>query len=451
MTFTNYELLWFYVIYSFIGWCAEVCIAVIRKRKFINRGFVSGPLCPIYGTGAVAFAVFLPELKGSPFFLFLGGVILASFIEFATGALLEKAFHKKWWDYSEIRFNFEGYICLPYSLLWGAFALLLTYVTNPLLHTVIGILPKFLGVIALWVLLIVLILDAVGTAIAIRGRRKQMEQIAQLTEGMEQVSKLLENAITRRILKRVEKAYPKLEPHSHHGAELVKEKADVFAKGASFYKLVSLFFVGAFLGDITETIFCLITTGHLMSRSSVVYGPFSIVWGLGCALLTAVLFRIKDKSDTYIFVAGTLLGGAYEYACSVFTELVFGTVFWDYSGFMFNLGGRINLLYCFFWGIAAVVWMKLVYPKLSKWIEMLPIKVGKLLCNIMIVFMVFNCLISALALARYSERQAMVTAMQTEAQAEDGAQEQGGLNEFLDEHFDDDRMERIYPNAKVVN
>ena len=81
----------------------------------------------------------------------------------------------------------------------------------------------------------------------------------------------------------------------------------------------------------------------------------------------------------------------------------------------------------------------------------LRIKVGKLLCNIMIVFMVFNCLISALALARYSERQAMVTAMQTEAQAEDGTQEQSGLNEFLEEHFDDDRMEHIYPNAKVVN
>lgn len=95
-----------------------------------------------------------------------------------------------------------------------------------------------------------------------------------------------------------------------------------------------------------------------MSRSSVLYGPFSIVWGLGCVLLTALLYKYKDRSDRYIFLAGTVLGGAYEYSCSVFTELVFGTVFWDYSHIPFNLGGRINLLFCFFWGIAAVVWLK---------------------------------------------------------------------------------------------
>ena len=111
-----------------------------------------------------------------------------------------------------------------------------------------------------------------------------------------------------------------------------------------------------------------------MSRSSVVYGPFSIVWGLGCVLLTAFLYPYREKNDRYIFLAGTILGGAYEYICSVFSELVFGTVFWDYSAIPFNLGGRINLLYCFFWGIVAVVWLKMLYPILSGWIEKLPVK-----------------------------------------------------------------------------
>ena len=137
-------------------------------------------------------------------------------------------------------------------------------------------------------------------------------------------------------------------------------------RGCGFFKLASLFILGAFLGDIVETVFCLATTGRLMSRSSLVFGPFSIVWGLACALLTWILYRYRDKSDRYIFVFGTILGGAYEYVCSVFTEMVFGTVFWDYSEIPFNLGGRINLLYCFFWVIAAVVWMKGVYPFLSR-------------------------------------------------------------------------------------
>lgn len=443
MSFTFYELCWFYFIYSFIGWCGEVSIAAVRKKKFINRGFVSGPFCPIYGAGAVAFAIFLPELKGKPFFLFIGGMILASFIEFATGALLEKLFCKKWWDYSHIRFNFEGYICIRYSLLWGGFALLLTYIVSPLLSVFIGMIPGLAGAVILWVLTAFLVLDTLGTSLAIRGMQKKVEQLAQLTEGMEQVSKILENAITKRVLRRMEKAFPVISSEILKKDAVPRQKPEVFAKGCSFYKLFCLFFIGAFLGDITETVFCLATTGRLMSRSSVVYGPFSIVWGLGCSLLTAVLYRIRDRSDSYIFAAGTLLGGAYEYICSVFTELVFGTVFWDYSGFRFNLGGRINLLYCFFWGIAAVVWMKLLYPKLSAWIEKFPIKWGPVLCNALILFMAVNCLVSALALARYGERQAA----QAQGQAEGG----NVLEEFLDRRFDDERMERIYPNAKIVN
>ena len=439
MVNTFYELVCLYFIYSFIGWCGEVGMAVIKKKKFINRGFVSSPFCPIYGTGAVVFAVFLPELKENPFFLFLGGAIWGSFIEFMTGALLEKIFHRKWWDYSKLRFNFDGYICLQYSLLWGALAVFLIYIANPLLLSVVRLVPHMAGVIALWVLAVLLALDFLGTTLAILGMQKKMEAISQLTEGMQNVSRLLENAITRRIQRRMERAFPDLKVKELERKK--KEKAETFALGCSFYKLVSLFFIGAFLGDITETIFCLITTGRLMSRSSVVYGPFSIVWGIGCMLLTAILYRIRGKSDSYIFVAGTLLGGAYEYVCSVFTELVFGTVFWDYSGFLFNLGGRINLLYCFFWGIAAVVWMKLIYPRLSRLIEKIPVKAGKIICNCMLVFMVCNCLISAMALSRYTQRN-------TKGALESSFGQE--IDEFLDGHFTDERMERIYPNAKIV-
>lgn len=439
MEYTDYQLAFFFFIYSFAGWCIEVCCAAIQKRKFVNRGFVNGPLCPIYGSGAVLFAVFLPELKEAPFFLFLAGVILASILEFTTGALLEKLFHRKWWDYSNIRWNYEGYVCLPFSLGWGVCAVVLNMFLNPLLVKLLRIMPRLLMVIIMIALTVALVLDTVGTTLAIRGLQKKQVQLAEFTEGVSQVSKLLENAITRRIQKRMDKAFPMLEIPKIKRQKRTKEKETVFAEGCSFYKLGSLFFIGAFLGDITETIFCLITAGKLMSRSSVVYGPFSIVWGLGCAFLTAILYRIRNKNDSYIFIAGTLLGGVYEYICSVFTELVFGTVFWDYSKFAFNLGGRINLLYCFFWGIAAVVWMKLLYPRLSTWIEKIPMKAGKIICTVMLVFMIFDCLLSAMALARYTERNTT------------GKQAQNEVESFLDEHFGDERMERIYPNAKIVD
>lgn len=84
---------------------------------------------------------------------------------------------------------------------------------------------------------------------------------------------------------------------------------------------------------------------------------------------------------------GTLLGGAYEYLCSVFTEIVFGAVFWDYSALPFNLGGRINLLYCFFWGLAAVAWFKVLFPPLDRLIESLPRRGGTILTWCLVVFM----------------------------------------------------------------
>ena len=160
--------------------------------------------------------------------------------------------------------------------------------------------------------------------------------------------------------KRMVKAYPVIEEK----AEPV-EREGKFAEGCGFYKIFWLFFIGAFLGDIVETVFCRFSMGYWMSRSSLVWGPFSIVWGLAVALATVLLYKDREKPDRHIFLVGTFLGGAHEYICSVFTEIVFGKIFWDYSHLPFNMGGRINLLFCFFWGMAAVVWIKILYPKMS--------------------------------------------------------------------------------------
>lgn len=452
MEYTWMQIVWLFYIYSVIGWVAEVCAATIQKRKFINRGFVNGPLCPIYGFGAVLFALFLPELTGNLFFLFLGGVVLSTLLEYITGLLLEKIFHKKLWDYSNIKWNLDGYVCFRYSLLWGIFSVLMMLFLNPLLCRLTGLVPRLLALAFLWGLSILLSLDFLSTALAVLGMQKQAARFAQLTESIQYTSRFLENALTKRIQARMLRSFPSIDVETliRHKAEKAQSAEaaapKVFARGCGFYKLVSLFFIGAFLGDLTETVYCRITTGVFMSRSSVVYGHFSIVWGLACALLTALLNRYKDKSDRFIFLSGMVLGGAYEYICSVFTELAFGTVFWDYSGFSFNLGGRINLLYCLFWGIAAVAWLKIIYPRLSALIEKLPLRLGTVMANIMIVFMIINMALSSLALARYTERNTAPDTAQPETSALGRA-----LDDFLDEHFTDERIERIYPNVKIVS
>ena len=441
MEYSAYELLWFFLIYAFLGWLGETALAAARKRRLLNRGFLNAPFSPVYGLAGVLFALFLPELREDPVFLFLLGMILATALELLTGALLERIFRQKWWDYSQERWNFQGYICLKYSLIWGLLAVVCIFFANPLLSRLIALLPRPAGNILVLVILILLALDFLGSWAALVQLNGALKEPSEISRRWQKLSSALDNAVTRYIQRRMARAYPSLEKERIRAQRKAPPARDsqVFAAGCSFYKLAGLFFIGSFLGDIIETLFCRATAGVWMSRSSVVYGPFSIVWGLGAVLLTAVLYRYRDRSDSFLFLFGTVVGGAYEYICSVFTELVFGTVFWDYSHLPFNLGGRINLLYCFFWGIAAVVWLKLCYPRLSRLIEGLPPGVGKPLTWVLLVFMVFNIAVSALALGRYTQRHTAADPAPT------------ALGQLLDQRFPDERMERIYPNAILVD
>ena len=174
-----------------------------------------------------------------------------------------------------------------------------------------------------------------------------------------------------------------------------------------------------------------------MSRSSLVYGPFSIVWGFGAVLLTVVLQRFAGKPDRVVFLAGFVIGGAYEYLCSVFTELVFGTVFWDYSYMPLNIGGRTNVLFCIFWGILSVVWVRLLYPPMDRTIEKLPPLLGKIATWVIVAAMLSNCLLTGGAMLRYNTRQTDPTADNV-------------IEQLLDERFDDEWVENRWPNMIVT-
>ncbi len=435
MLYSISQLAWFFLIYSFLGWCASVVVLAAKKHAFVNPGFLNLPLSPIYGVGAVLATVFLAELGGRPVFFILGACVLFTVLAVATGAVLERLLHRRWWDFSHHRFHFHGYISLVMLLVLGLISWLAVRFFNPLLALVLGDLPPALSTAVLVVLLVLVGLDvllSLGVTVQMGVRQRRL---ARLPQDFQALSNRFGNAITRRVQARMLHAFPNLEKPSDAAAP---EKSAVFAQGCCLTKLIWLFVIAALLGDLIETVFCRVTAGVWMSRSSLIYGPFSIVWGLGAVMFTALLYRYKDKSDRYLFLAGTVLGGAYEYFCSVFTELVFGTVFWDYSHIPFNLAGRINLLYCFFWGIAAVAWMKLLYPRLSALIERIPKKAGKVLTVVLVVFMLLNILISALALGRYQQRHLPPDAPSTP------------LSDFLDRHYPDQRMEHIYPNASLV-
>lgn len=128
-TFTQWTL--FFFLYSFLGWIWESCYVSLREKRWVNRGFLNGPLLPIYGFGAVSILLFTLPVAANPVLVFLTGMAGATLLEYMTGALLESTFHVRYWDYSMYRFNLNGYICLPASLCWGAFSLLMLRVIHP--------------------------------------------------------------------------------------------------------------------------------------------------------------------------------------------------------------------------------------------------------------------------------------------------------------------------------
>lgn len=125
----NYILYFF--TYSFLGWIAECIYCGIPAKKFINRGFLAGPYCPIYGCGAMVVIHLLQPWSDNPLMIFLIGIVLTSTLEYLTSFLMEKLFHTKWWDYSKYPFNLHGRVCLKNSLLFGILVLAVFYLVHP--------------------------------------------------------------------------------------------------------------------------------------------------------------------------------------------------------------------------------------------------------------------------------------------------------------------------------
>lgn len=424
MELNFYSLSVLYLVYSFLGWVGETVVATVKGRRFANRGVASGPFCFIYGFTAVLLAISFAD-RPSPLLLFLGCAIDATVVEWLTAKLLERVDRRRWWDYSGKRFNVDGYICLQYSLLWGALGTATVLWGNGLLFKLYGLLPQWLVRPLLWVSITISLLDQLGAFLAVSRYAREHPHLEQLNAELEKHSDQLRTRLSSWVERRVQKAYP--------AAARVAPTVTA-QKTLSFADLLWLFVIGAFLGDIVETLFCRVTAGVWMSRSSLVWGPFSVVWGLALVMAAVLLRGSEERSDRSIFLFGFVMGGAYEYICSAVGELLFGVIFWDYSGFKFNLGGRVNLLYCFFWGIAAVVWLKLLCPLMEKWIEKLPVVGGKLLTWALIVFMCCNVAVSCVALVRHDQRSK-------------GVEATSGWQKWADAHYDDAKMAKIYPNA----
>ena len=425
MNLNFYTLSVIYLVYSFLGWVGETVVATIKGRQFTNRGMASGPFCFVYGTAGVLLAVGLADLRTNWLALFAGSFLIATVVEWVTAKFLERVHHRRWWDYSGKKFNLDGYVCLQYSVLWGVLGAVSVRWGNDLLLRLCAVFPPLLFHIAVWVSMSIAALDQISAAVVVERYAAKHPRLEQLGQELGKGKSRLQQKIAASVERRIQKAYPEAaRPEPTTTAE----------KAMSFSDLVWLFVVGAFLGDVVETIFCRVTAGVWMSRSSLVWGPFSVVWGLALVLAAVLLRGSEERSDRSIFLFGFVMGGAYEYICSAVGELLFGVIFWDYSGFKFNLGGRVNLLYCFFWGFAAIAWFKVLFPPISACIEKLPPRGGRVLTWALCIFMAADIAVSSAALVRYNDRL-------------NGVPASNSVEVYLDEHYGNDRMYQVYPKA----
>lgn len=499
-----YTYLWCFFIFAFLGWCGEVVFAAFVEKRFVNRGFLSGPLCPIYGFGVVLIDFFLKPFGGSIPALMIGSMVVGSALEWVAGFLLEKLFHQKWWDYSDEPHNLNGYICLKFSVLWAFAGTAVVGFVMPFMRRLVSHIPRTLGWITMAVLLALAFADFTVTVVAIVGLNKKLRNLeyvsSKLKAGSDKLgeslyagtiavdgrrqalekdwqkeaarlkSKYEENLRANRLHRRLLKAFPDLRSLRHNeqledirrSVNLFREKSTEalrrrneaaiaayeeklpdgaerpFAFGLCYSKLFWIFMIGNVVGCLLETVYALIIPPHQFElRVSVVFGPFILVYGLGAVAITLILYNMYNQRDFLIFIASMVIGGAFEYICSFFQQAVFGTVSWEYSDSALNIGGRTNLLYSFFWGILGLVWLKDLYPVISRKIQQIPKKVGKPLTVAVTVFMVIDIALSAGAVYRRSERVNNVPA-------------ENAVQAFFDKCFPDEFLEWIYPGMQYV-
>lgn len=187
------RLLLYFIIYSFFGWVLESIFKSILQRKFVNSGFLYGPLCPIYGFGAIIILLFLNTFKDNIVLLFIAGFVVLSVWEYIVGAVLEKKFNTKYWDYSENFLNIKGRVCLMNSTFWGVLGVLFTIYIHPFIERYIQIFNREALIYINCILGIAIIIDCIITIVKLDSLNSTIEKIKDLGETIKDKLKELKD------------------------------------------------------------------------------------------------------------------------------------------------------------------------------------------------------------------------------------------------------------------
>lgn len=196
-------------------------------------------------------------------------------------------------------------------------------------------------------------------------------------------------------------------------------------------KIFWVFMIGSVFGFFAEMIYSTVYSRMIVIRQGLIYGPFVQVYGMGAVAYYLLISKVQEPKDA--FFAGMIMGGILEYLCSFFQEILFGSISWDYSKFFMNFNGRTCLLYCFYWGIIAVMFLKIVYPWLEKIEPLIYKKRVRVFTIFLALFMTCDITISCMAAKRQQERHSDIPA-------------KNQVDIFLDNTYPDEYLDRIYNN-----
>ena len=200
-----YFILLYFFVYGFLGWCTEVGFAAFKTHHFVNRGFLNGPICPIYGVGVTAVITILTPYKSDIIVLYILSVVLVTVLEGVTGWAMDKIFHNKWWDYSDMPLNIGGYVCLLFSIVWGFACLFIIYFIQPLVHDLLAFIPTIVGIILIIILGITLIADLYVTASTIFKFNRRLAAMEKIAAEMHEISEQIGQEIFEKTIRAMDR------------------------------------------------------------------------------------------------------------------------------------------------------------------------------------------------------------------------------------------------------
>ena len=399
--FTGADLIIYFFIYGILAWIINTAIYSLKEQKYVSTGVLG---IPILGVPAILMTIMIIVSPGKNVSYY--GMLLMAFIDYLILEKLGLVFSQRLLLKKEIRSEKDRYgRSLQLSCINSCIAVAIGFIflktLHPIIFSVVSLIPDIIvNIIA--TALVVLLLAALIT-VYIFARKYPMQGIS---SNIAKRKNSFGEWISKIIWKKIYKLYP----------SLLEENFEESSKG-------------------------ILDADKLLEEHGVIFaGGINIdklVWGMGAVILTLALSRVKRQNNISIFISGFFFGGVFEYLCSVFTEVFFGMKFWDYSYMPFNIDGRTNLLFMFFWGIVALVWFRFIYPPLSKTIEKIPPVTGTVLAFIITAFFVCNGIVTSMVMIRTTGRKEQPVARNV-------------IEQFIDDEYPNDVVRKLWPNMDFL-